>query len=371
MLKNDTNKFVVFVDSVGGMGGTRSFLLKLLDYYYQNDFQTLLVIQKQQLDSRLLDYCEDRNIQLLKLPTRSDIFKKTYFSVLYDVYAYFLLRCICKPKVILATIGTPRLFSGLFFFSSPLIYFLHTCPNPATIKVSFMDKLVKLFVSKKKRFITVSQYAKSKINANMLIDPKFIDVIYNSAPISPSIADTKLCKVVLSVGHLNDYKNPFTWYKVAKEIVKTTENVRFIWVGEGPLLTTLNEQVIKDGLSEHIELCGLRHNMSEIYQQASILFHPSYVESHGIAIVEAMSFSLPCVASNAGGIPESIIHNETGYLCEPNDSDDFVIKIKELLSNEDKAILFGINGRSKMMNEFSESSQENAIINIVSDLSRT
>ena len=35
--------------------------------------------------------------------------------------------------------------------------------------------------------------------------------------------------------------------------------------------------------------------------------------SHGIAVVDAMLMALPCVVSNAGGLPESVVNGKTGY----------------------------------------------------------
>ena len=66
---------------------------------------------------------------------------------------------------------------------------------------------------------------------------------------------------------------------------------------------------------------------------ASLYFQPSLLESHGIAVVEAMSYSLPCVVSNIGGLPESVEHGVNGFLAPPDDAEAMSGAITKLISN--------------------------------------
>ena len=67
--------------------------------------------------------------------------------------------------------------------------------------------------------------------------------------------------------------------------------------------------------------------MSDIY------FQPSLIESHGLSVVEAMRYGLPCVVSNTGGLPESVVNGKTGHVVGANDIDGMVDQIVLLLRN--------------------------------------
>ena len=157
---------------------------------------------------------------------------------------------------------------------------------------------------------------------------------------------------VLTVGHVDHHKNPETWYLVAKKVLKKVPTAQFVWVGEGRLLEEYRDKVRMDGLTESINFVGLSTDVDRYYQEANIYFHPSLTESQGISILEAMSHSLPCIASNVGGIPESVIDNETGFMFEPGDIDGFSDKIITLLLDNELSVALGKKGRERVESNF-------------------
>jgi len=357
-------KIVILVDAVDQMGGTRAFLFQLLNIHVNQKIPTVLAIQAQQLDSELKEYCTSRNISLIKLPGRHKIFYEPFLSLIYDVYTYLYLILKINPSLIFASIGSPGLFHCLFFFNTPLIYFLHTTPVASGYQARIINFFVRRFVNYKKSIATVSHYSKNKISKEMGINEQFIDVIFNSIKTPDNIESRRSSRIILTVGHVINYKNPYLWYEVAKQVIKINQETKFYWVGEGPLLLKMKNKIKRDKLDSHIIFTGYKNNVNEYYQQAEIYFHPSLVESHGISIIEAMSYKLPCVASNTGGIKESIISKEYGVLCEPNDKDSFIRNISCLLDNHDYKCRIGKKGRKFVMEKFSESVQEKAFLSL-------
>jgi len=64
-----------------------------------------------------------------------------------------------------------------------------------------------------------------------------------------------------------------------------------------------------------------RHALLEVYRRADVLVIPSLCEEpFGLPVAEGMACGLPCVGSNAGGIPELIEHEVTGLLLERGDA---------------------------------------------------
>ena len=80
-------------------------------------------------------------------------------------------------------------------------------------------------------------------------------------------------------------------------------------------------------------------------QEADILVHPSRMENHPIALLEAMGHGLPIMCFAVGGIPEIVDNGENGILIEPYNVEKFsqalfaLIKDKETLTKFSKACL--------------------------------
>ncbi len=66
-----------------------------------------------------------------------------------------------------------------------------------------------------------------------------------------------------------------------------------------------------------------------------IFVFPSHLESFGMTVVEAMTYGLPVIASDAGGIPGIIEHGRTGLLVPPADPHALAQAITRLLADPD------------------------------------
>ena len=85
-----------------------------------------------------------------------------------------------------------------------------------------------------------------------------IDVVYNSGkPVNIEENTYKEC-IVLTIGHVVDYKNPETWFKVAKKVVSYNKVVKFIWLGNGKLLEKMRAAVYAN-----VDEFGLLQNASK------------------------------------------------------------------------------------------------------------
>lgn len=67
-----------------------------------------------------------------------------------------------------------------------------------------------------------------------------------------------------------------------------------------------------------------------LYNSCDIFLFPSRLEGFGFAVAEAMACGKPVVATNYSSLPELVVDGEGGYLCELDNVEDFVDKVRKL-----------------------------------------
>lgn len=87
-------------------------------------------------------------------------------------------------------------------------------------------------------------------------------------------------------------------------------------------------------------------------KESNILVIPSRMESIPQVIKEAFYLKVPIIATNVGGIPEIISHEETGMLVPPDDPKKLKEIITKLLSNKELTEKLANNGFDFVMNNF-------------------
>lgn len=102
-----------------------------------------------------------------------------------------------------------------------------------------------------------------------------------------------------------------------------------------------------------------REDVRQVLTHAQVFVCPSIYEPQGIVNLEAMGCETAVVASDVGGIPEVVVHGETGLLVhyDPREPDEFEAglteAINELVSRPDQAAALGRAGRARAVEEFS------------------
>jgi glycosyltransferase involved in cell wall biosynthesis len=314
-------------------GGTRSFLKDLIFLHEKHNISTEIVFPKSASDNDIVHYIESRNFSYTLVPDRKAIFKKSYFSLVYELYYYYRIISKVQPDLIIVSTSTPG--ENIFCFLSriPSIYILHTPANKSTLKNAFMFKIPSIFCSQTKRIYAVSDYVKQSILKFWNIPSQYVSVIYNSYRLDPTILVNKPVepKIVLTLGHVTEYKNPLLWLKIAKEVTSVKKDVEFLWLGEGDMLDQLQ------GLTKNlrnINFVGHKDNIRDYYQKAYLYLQPSLKESLGISVLDAMSIGIPAIVSNVEGLPETTEHGVSGYICDSNESAKFTMYLISLLSDD-------------------------------------
>ena len=92
----------------------------------------------------------------------------------------------------------------------------------------------------------------------------------------------------------------------------------------------------------------------DAYRSATILTHPSFVESFGMVLLEAMTAGLPVVAHNGTGIPCIIDDGVTGYVVDVRDVPAYTDALLSLLSDPELRRRMGAEGRRQAVTRFGQ-----------------
>jgi glycosyltransferase involved in cell wall biosynthesis len=118
------------------------------------------------------------------------------------------------------------------------------------------------------------------------------------------------------------------------------------------------KQLTKDlNLEDKIEFCGWVTNKDDFFKQIDVFCLPSFNESFGMVIIEAMKYQIPIIVTNCDGPKEIIKDGFDGLIVaiEPIESLDqrIAAAIKKLASNEDLANDLTSNAFAKLKNNYS------------------
>lgn len=115
---------------------------------------------------------------------------------------------------------------------------------------------------------------------------------------------------------------------------------KLLLVGEGPDLPKIRCKIESLGLQDKVFFLGKQDEIAQVISMADVLLLPSEKESFGLVALEAMACGVPTVGSQAGGVPELVIHGTTGYLAEIGNTEAMAEYAVELLSDEAMAERF-------------------------------
>lgn len=362
---------ILIIPDYDKSGGTLNFLMKLLKFHQKQELETAVLIPERQIFAHVLKAFQAAQVRVYTAPGRGKLLYKPYCSLLYDLAFCWTAYWAFLPDLIVVSTGAFDLMLGVLAYPVPVIFAMHTYPPPEIgnkkrIGMRLFVRLMCCFA--KNRFLTVSKFAANNIHKYLGVPTHSLKVVYNSYQDTKIEAGRHKPEMILTVGHVAWYKNPERWLEVAREVLANRPDVRFVWLGDGPSLDSLRQSVHDLGLEEHIALQGYSSCVDEYYAEAMIYFQPSLIESHGTAVVEAMAHGLPCVTSNAGGLPESVVEGETGFLCAPEDVDGLSSRLIELLDNPALREHLGRAGQRRARALFSETIQEQEIMDLYKTL---
>ena len=123
-------------------------------------------------------------------------------------------------------------------------------------------------------------------------------------------------------------------------------------VGDGALRSRIQDQVVHLRLEDRVSFLGILSNVVSVYQASDIFVLPSHWEGFPRSILEAMRSSLPVIATDVGGVRESVVDSHNGFLINRSDVRMWREKLYILLCDRKKREDYGANSRAMFLSKY-------------------
>ena len=171
-------------------------------------------------------------------------------------------------------------------------------------------------------------------------------------------------KIIANIAALADHKDYPTFIRSAEIILKQRQDVHFFIIGgEAGEEASIKKMIKEKQLENDITLTGYRNDIPNIFPELDILLFTSKEEGLGTTVLDAFACGVAVVATAAGGIPEMIIHRETGCLTPIGQDQQLSDEIIFLLNNHKVKIEIVEKAKHKL-SEFSSKKMAAAILSI-------
>ena len=294
-------------------------------------------------NSMLHKYFEKRNIDTIFIK-REKGFNFSYLKSLY------LIINENNPDII-------HIHTGSFLKDFLVISFLYELRSKVVFTMNGMIRK-KSLLSKMKynnkhidKYYCISKSVESNFRNNVLFTrnyPKTV-VVYDGIDINRdkdySIFDLRSrlgvdnnVKIVGNIGNHTQAKDLMTFLKVVNYTVNQLgiTNFFFVQIGRFSKLTPdLMKYIEENNLNKNVSFIGYLENARTYLQYFDCFLMTSYREGLSMSILEAFLYETPVVSTNAGGVPEAVVHNETGLLAQVGNYRELSYLIKRIINDEE------------------------------------
>ena len=180
---------------------------------------------------------------------------------------------------------------------------------------------------------------------DMMAPEKHIETVYNfidERVYRPLETDSRLKKefgiednekVVIHVSNFRAVKRVTDVIKVFANIAEQMP-AKLLLVGDGPEMSVVCRMAESLGLEGSVLYLGKQDNVEELYAISDVKLLLSEKESFGLVALEAMACGVPCIGTDAGGIPEVIEDGENGFVRPVGDIEAISEAAIRLLTDE-------------------------------------
>jgi glycosyltransferase involved in cell wall biosynthesis len=370
---------ILFVNPSSRITGAEVVLLELMEHLPVASYQPFLLCPSK---GPLSEAAENKGIPTFILPSiptsgrASDNYKQMVGATSK------IVRLLRANGIALVHANTPRAayHAGLAARLTGLPSIIHVRdyrfpPFHSKLKSIYLNAISDLV-------LVISEATQKGIAPGLAALARKVHVVYDGIPPGQPVTDETIRAtrqefgiaedgiLLASVGWIEKLKGQEVAIRAMAQIVEKYPKARLVLVGN-PL--DIEGEIYKAGLirlvnqlklGQAVVFAGYRQDVPAIMASMDLLLHPAILpEALGHVLLEAGRCAKATVASRIGGIPEVILHNETGLLVAPGDAEELANAAIDLLSNRQKRLQLGEAAQKRIAEKFSIQAHVAHIIN--------
>ena len=162
-----------------------------------------------------------------------------------------------------------------------------------------------------------------------------------------------------------------TYWKLFQKIKTYWGNLIFRFAGNGNVVDVLNtiKRLKIDDIAFYEGWVSGKEKI-KLLNEADVYILPSYYEGLPISILESMSYHLPIISTNVGGIPEIVKDGVNGFIIEPGNKKGLKEAIDHLLFNRELREKMGVASADMVKDHLPDSVKkqlENLYLKLLND----
>ncbi|WP_058953373.1 glycosyltransferase family 4 protein [Clostridium tyrobutyricum] len=322
-------KLLLISESLGG--GVRRHIIDLVYGLDKQKFDVYLLYSKDRADDIFLNQVNELKNYVTLIESR---YMVREISIKKDFKAYREIKYIIKkvkPDIVhchsskagvLGRVAAKRLSVKKIFYTPHAYYF----QNP---KVSKKKKFIYIVIEQVlSKFFTTKTFNVSNGEKQCALDNKIdkenkFATIYNGIEdidlpskenMRKSLGISQNAFVIGVTARLDEQKDPFTFVKIAKNIILKHNNVHFVYIGDGPLFEKVLDYIKQNNLENNVHLLGFRNDADKVVSAFDLYLITSLYEGMPYSPIEAMRAGVPIIATDTIGNNEIVFPNQNGYL---------------------------------------------------------
>ena len=165
--------------------------------------------------------------------------------------------------------------------------------------------------------------------------------------------------LVVSIARLVEKKGLADLVEACRLLRERGLAVRLRVAGDGPLFDPLRAAADRAGLEDAFPGALPHEEVRALYARAAVFCLPCVVASTGdrdglpTSVLEAMAYGVPVVTTDVNGLPDVVLHGETGLVVPEHDPPALADALERLLSDPELARRVGDQGRRHVEQSFS------------------
>ncbi len=325
-------------------------------------------LQHQAQQEGLIDLVYPESFELIHHPYYDEADVLHFHNLHGDYFSVLALPWLTQNKPTVWTLHDDQALTGHCGFSIGCERWqtgCGQCPSLTTYPGVKQDNTAYLWQLKKQAYansqftvVVPSQWLYDRVKRSPLFKGKDVRLIYNGVDtevfkVQDKVAvrealglplDKKIILFSADGGAKNPFKGGSIVYDLYNQIADKSE---LLFVNIGGAKEEKESWLATPYIYDRAEL-------AKWYAVADVMLYPSLADSFGLVVAEAMACGLPVVTFNTGGIPELVVHLESGYVAAYKDEEDLLKGLQLFLDDEERRQRASVAVRTRAEEYFAE-----------------